>query len=185
MRTLTTAEMTFPRQNFDCRPPTCLVQSTRVLQEGVFDPAQLANLRHPHLIPSRSDRASFHLVGRCSRGTLVHARARRLDALVAGTRSTAAAAGSAKRERIFHDPPTYPTVNLVGTVRQLRATADGKALLVQGENGRVQSWEMGIDEVVTDMTVGEAGVPLDAKLATWHDGQFPFAGSRFWRSRWS
>ncbi|BGP55007.1 regulator of (H+)-ATPase in vacuolar membrane [Rhodotorula sphaerocarpa] len=147
--------------SFDSRPPTCLVQSTQVLQEAVFDPSQLANLRYPHLLPSRSDAASsFHLIGRCSRGTLVHARARRLDAI-----------GTSKRT-FFHDPPTRPPVSLVGRVRQLAPTADGTALLVRGENGRVQSWEMGQEEVVTDMAVGEARVPEGARLATWHDGRF-------------
>ncbi|GAA5986299.1 hypothetical protein JCM10908_003694 [Rhodotorula pacifica] len=144
--------------NFDSRPPTCLVQSTRVLQENVFEPAQLANMRYPHLLPSESDVNSLHLVGRCSRGTLVHARARRLDAI-----------GS---KRIFHDAPTSPPVNLVGRVKQLAPTANGEALLVLGENGRVQSWEMGQDEVITDMAVGEAAVPPNAKIATWHDGRF-------------
>lgn len=114
-------------------------------------------MRYPHLLPSRSDVNSFHLVGRCSRGTFVHARARRLDAIGA--------------KRTFHSAPTTPPVSLVGKVRQLAPTANGQALLVLGENGRVQSWEMGQDEVVTDMSIAEAEVPPNARIATWHDGK--------------
>ncbi|GAA5955789.1 hypothetical protein JCM8115_006854 [Rhodotorula mucilaginosa] len=145
-------------ENFDCRPPTCLVQSTRVLQEHVFDPAQLANMRYPHLLPSRSDINAFHLVGRSSRGTFVHARARRLDAIGV--------------KKIFKAAPTTPPVSLVGTISQLAPTANGEALLVLGVTGRVQSWEMGQDEVITDMAIAEAEVPPNAKIATWHDGRF-------------
>ncbi|KWU47634.1 hypothetical protein RHOSPDRAFT_31069 [Rhodotorula sp. JG-1b] len=144
--------------NFDCRPPTCLVQSTRVLQENVFEPAQLANMRYPHLLPSRSDVNAFHLVGRSSRGTFVHARARRLDAIGV--------------KKIFKAAPTTPPVSLVGKISQLAPTANGEALLVLGETGRVQSWEMGQDEVITDMAIAEAEVPPNAKIATWHDGRF-------------
>lgn len=128
-----------------------------MLQENVFEPAQLANMRYPHLLPSRSDVNAFHLVGRSSRGTFVHARARRLDAI--------------GLKKIFKAAPTTPPVSLVGKISQLAPTANGEALLVLGETGRVQSWEMGQDEVITDMAIAEAEVPPKAKIATWHDGE--------------
>lgn len=127
-----------------------------MLQENVFEPAQLANMRYPHLLPSRSDVNAFHLVGRSSRGMFVHARARRLDAIGV--------------KKIFKAAPTTPPVSLVGKISQLAPTANGEALLVLGETGRVQSWEMGQDEVITDMAIAEAEVPPNAKIATWHDG---------------
>lgn len=113
-------------------------------------------MRYPHLLPSRSDINAFHLVGRSSRGTFVHARARRLDAIGV--------------KKIFKAAPTTPPVSLVGTISQLAPTANGEALLVLGVTGRVQSWEMGQDEVITDMAIAEAEVPPNAKIATWHDG---------------
>lgn len=39
-----------------------------------------------------------------------------------------------------------------------------------GENGRIQSWEMGDDEVVTESFVADAHLPPDAKIATWRGG---------------
>ncbi|GJN89497.1 hypothetical protein Rhopal_002484-T1 [Rhodotorula paludigena] len=146
--------------NFDCRPPTCVSQSSRVLQQSVFQPTQLANFRFPHLLPSRSDPSSFHFVGRSSRGTLVHSRA---------TLPASGLVASAKPA--FHDGPTLPPVSLVGSISQLVPTARGEAVLVLGSGGRVQSWEMGDDEVITESFVAEAGIPADAKVATWHDGR--------------
>ncbi|BGO90977.1 hypothetical protein NBRC10512_002265 [Rhodotorula toruloides] len=148
--------------NFDCRPPTCLTQTTEVLQENVFQPTELPNFRYPHLLPSRSDPASFHLIGRSSRGTFVHSRATvPTSRLIAATKP------------VFHGSPVAPSVSVVGRIRQLRPTlkGDGEAVLVLGENGRIQSWEMGDDEVVTESFVADAHLPPDAKIATWRGGR--------------
>ena len=123
-------------------------------------------MRYPHLLPSRSDVNAFHLVGRSSRGTFVHARARRLDAIGV--------------KKIFKAAPTTPPVSLVGKISQLAPTANGEALLVLGETGRVQSWEMGQDEVITDMAIAEAEVPPNAKIATWHDGKCQISPLQSW-----
>ncbi|GAA5892396.1 hypothetical protein JCM5296_003587 [Sporobolomyces johnsonii] len=151
--------------NFDCRPPACLTQSTVLLQEGVFTPSQLSNLRYPSLLPSRSNPSSFHFIGRCSRGTLVHARATLPPSLPSS-------------KLVFHDAPTRPPVNLVGNVKKLVRTFCGEAMLVLGDNGRVQSWELGAEEaVVTESFVAEPALSESARFATWHDGRMLVAGS--------
>ncbi|CEQ42660.1 SPOSA6832_04497 [Sporobolomyces salmonicolor] len=151
--------------NFDCRPPACLTQSTVLLQEGVFTPSQLSNFRYPSLVPSRSNPSSFHLIGRCSRGILVHARATLPPSLPSS-------------KLVFHDAPTRPPVNLVGKVKKLVRTFCGEAMLVLGDNGRVQSWELGAEEaVVTESFVAEPALSEGARFATWHDGRMLAAGS--------
>jgi len=147
--------------NFDCRPPACLAQSTSVLQPHVFTPAQLANFRHTSLLPSRSSANAFHLVGRCGRSTLVHARA---------TVPSSALVAASTKQHAFHDEGRKPPVSLVGRIVSVRATARGEAVLTLGEKGRLQSWEVGEDDVVTESFVAEAGVSPDALLATWFDG---------------
>ncbi|GAA5906755.1 hypothetical protein JCM6882_003293 [Rhodosporidiobolus microsporus] len=148
--------------NFDSRPPTCLTQSTSLLQEAVFtSPAQLASLRHPFLLPSRSQSSSsFHLIGRSSRSTLIHARAVLPVSDV----------GLSAKTIVFRGAPTAPQVSLVGGVRKLVPTVRGEAVLSVGER-RIQCWEMGEGEVIVETFVAELDA-LDGEVgvATWRDG---------------
>ncbi|GAA6036036.1 hypothetical protein JCM8097_006576 [Rhodosporidiobolus ruineniae] len=148
--------------NFDSRPPTCLAQATTLLQEAVFSsPSQLSSLRHPFLLPSRSQAgSSFHLVGRSTRCTLVHARA----TLPLST------SGLAATKRVFRDPPTAPPVSLVSEVRKLVRAVQGDAVLSVGER-RLQCWGLGDGEVITETFVAELE-PLegDVGVASWRDG---------------
>ncbi|BGP39389.1 regulator of (H+)-ATPase in vacuolar membrane [Rhodotorula kratochvilovae] len=148
--------------NFDCRPPACLSQTSSVLQESVFPPNQLANFRHTYLLPSRSGPNSFHLIGRCSRGTLVHSRA---------TVPSSALVAASSRQHAFHEDPHKPSVSLVGRVVSLAPTFRGEAVLALGDKGRVQSWELGDDEVITESFVADVGIPPDALIATWWNGR--------------
>ncbi|GAA6056051.1 hypothetical protein JCM3770_007000 [Rhodotorula araucariae] len=148
--------------NFDCRPPACLAQTTSVLQNSVFPPEQLANFRHTYLLPSRSGPNSFHLVGRCSRGTLVHSRA---------TVPSSALVAASSRQHAFHEDPHKPSVSLVGRVVRLAPSFSGDAVFALGDRGRVQSWELGDGEVITESFVADTAIPPDALVATWWNGR--------------
>ncbi|KPV72243.1 uncharacterized protein RHOBADRAFT_56056 [Rhodotorula graminis WP1] len=154
--------------NFDCRPPACLVQSTSTLQQHVFSPTQLANFRHTYLLPSRSASNAFHLVGRCARSTLVHARA---------TVPSSALVAASIKQHAFHDEARKPPISVVGKVVQVRSTLGGAAALVVGEGGRVQSWTVDEDEAATEAYVAEAGIAQDALVTTWLDGRMFAVGS--------
>ena len=151
--------------NFDCRPPACLVQSTSTLQQHVFSPTQLANFRHTYLLPSRSSTNTFHLVGRCARSTLVHARA---------TVPSSALVAASTKQHAFHDEARKPPVSVVGRIIQVRPALEGGAVLAVGEGGRVQSWTLGENEGVAESFVAEAGISQGALVATWLDGASHF-----------
>ncbi|GAA5977711.1 hypothetical protein JCM11641_001385 [Rhodosporidiobolus odoratus] len=156
-------------QNLDSRPPTCLTQCTKLLQEAVFStPAQLASLRYPFLLRSRSSpNTSFHLIGRSSRSVLVHTRASLpLDF---------EHANSSPFKKVFRDPPTLPPVSVVGRVRRLTSTLKGYATVALGDR-RLQVWEVVEDEgVVAQNWVGEVReewLEGDVGVATWHGGRY-------------
>ncbi|GAA6017280.1 hypothetical protein JCM10207_003677 [Rhodosporidiobolus poonsookiae] len=149
--------------NFDSRPPTCLVQSTELIQEAVFtSPSHLSTFRHPFLLPSRSQSASsFHLIGRCSRSTLLHARAT----------LPLSDSGLAAHKPVFHAPPVAPPVSLVGEVRRLVPALCGRAVVAVGGT-RVQSWELGEEGGVEEQHVAELeGLESGVGVATWHNGR--------------
>lgn len=114
----------------------------------------LANLRYPSLLVTSATTAT--LLGRCSRGTLTRLRLRSGD--------------SKKAPWIIRQPGPVP-VNLTGRVRHLVPTFCGEAMLALGDNGRIQSWELGEDEVVTESFVSDPGIKSASRIATWHDGE--------------
>ncbi|GAA5841848.1 hypothetical protein JCM11251_005402 [Rhodosporidiobolus azoricus] len=149
--------------NFDSRPPTCLTQTTALLQEAVFTTAsQLASLRHAFLLPSRSQTSSsFHLIGRSSRSTLVHARA------TLPLRDS----GPMSKLVVFRDAPTMPAVSLVGGARKLVPTLRGEAVLSLGEK-RIQCWELGEEALITETFVSELdALEEEVGVATWRNGR--------------
>ncbi|GAA5871377.1 hypothetical protein JCM8547_002650 [Rhodosporidiobolus lusitaniae] len=154
--------------NFDSRPPTCLSQHTVLLQPSVFpvspsSSSLLPNLRHPFLLPSRSSSSnSFHLIGRCSRSTLVHARA------VLPLNPD----GLGAKVPVFRNAPTKPTLGLAGEVRRLVSTERGDAVLAIGEK-RVQSWAVAEGEAASEAWVAELREEVEqgAGVATWRGGR--------------
>lgn len=144
-------------QHFDCRPPTCLSQRTKVLKEAVIPLQYLSNLRHPTLLVTSTDTAT--LLSRCSRGSLL-----RLSMRWDSSKST-------NEQTHFPHAPSKIAVNLTGRIRHLVPTFCGEAMLVLGDNGRLQSWEVG-DGVVTESWVADAKIKSSSRIATWHDGAF-------------
>ncbi|KAL8278398.1 hypothetical protein RQP46_009290 [Phenoliferia psychrophenolica] len=59
--------------NFDCRPPTCLIQSSHLIHPTAFSPSLLSNLLHVLLLPSSppSSPSSLSLLCRSSLGSLL------------------------------------------------------------------------------------------------------------------
>lgn len=139
-------------QHFDCRPPTCLSQSTRVLTGATFPTADLVTLRYPVLLPSPASADGFVLVGRSSLGTV--------------SRTSVTLTAKSVSSHFVAVP-----VNLVGPVRTLVPTLCGEAVLAVGRNGRIQNWETGEDDLVVETFVSDVSVGEGAEVATWHDGR--------------
>lgn len=160
-------------QNFDCRPPTCLSQQTSSIPNLTFLPTQLSNLRQLFYIPSSSkDEQTSSLLARCSRGSLLH--------LPLPLPSSSSSSSTTNDHTII--PRIIPTSHL-DLIGNLLPSFCGDALLGipsfraceegGGKKGRVQNWEMGQDEVVTDSWVAELGddeIGEETKVVGWHDG---------------
>lgn len=45
-------------------------------------------------------------------------------------------------------------------------------MLALGDNGRIQSWEVGEGEVVTESFVSDPRIKSSSRIATWHNGAY-------------
>lgn len=140
-------------QNFDCRPPTCLSQSSRLLHSRLFAGSQLPNLRYTLIIPTKIGSSQFALIGRCSRGTLLRAQLNFEGA--SDTGSTA-----------FRIPTSS-----VGSIQSIAASENSDSLLVRGENGRLQNWTMK-DERFVESFISESELSDADGITSWDQGSF-------------
>ncbi|KAM0746323.1 hypothetical protein T439DRAFT_329776 [Meredithblackwellia eburnea MCA 4105] len=147
-------------QNFDCRPPTCLTQSSHRLHDSAFSPSQLANLRHTLLVPSADD--ELFLVCRCSRGSL----------LLADLSAPNIDEPPFSSAPDFVEPPKDVAVNFTGKIRSLVQSEGGESLLARGDSSFIQNWELDDDDdLIVETYVADARFEDGAQLATWHDGK--------------
>ncbi|GAA5953165.1 hypothetical protein JCM10213_003434 [Rhodosporidiobolus nylandii] len=149
--------------NFDSRPPTCLTQSTSILQTAVFGlPTHLASLRYSFLLPSSSPSApSFHLIGRSARSTLVYAKA-----ILSPPVSTLTTS-----KNVFPESPHSPLVSVVGRVKKLVRSRRGHAVVAVGEE-HLQCWDIGADGFATETRIAELDfLEGEIGLTTWHNGR--------------
>lgn len=142
-------------QNFDRRPPTCLKQMSRLIQNRAFRHKLLANLRHAVLLSSAKDTPV--LIGRGSRGTLVRLQLE-FESSVGDKPASAPRAASSV------------TVSQLGTVRRLLPSGRGDSVLALGANGRIQNWEVDEAGVPFDNYVSDPSIKPSTKIASWHDG---------------
>ncbi|SCZ99406.1 BZ3501_MvSof-1269-A2-R1_Chr7-1g09217 [Microbotryum saponariae] len=110
-------------QNFDARPPACLVQSAGAISGVAFAAEDLPCLRYAMLL-NISDTQCV-VVGRNTRGVVVTSgMVNFLDT----------------HSFMEHLMSTKPPVNMVGCVSRLLTTLDGNATIACGSAKRVQTW---------------------------------------------
>ena len=159
-------------KNFDCRPPTCLVQSSHLVRSNAFSPSQLSNLRHTLLLPSSSSTTDLSLLCRCSRGSLLLAD---LSAPALDEAPFSAAPSD------FLEPPREVPVSFVGRIRDLVPSEGGESILARGDDSMVQNWELDDDDqLVVETYVAAAAFEEGSKVATWHDGSCSFPDLESW-----
>lgn len=138
-------------QNFDCRPPTCLSQSSRLLHSRLFLPSQLANLRHTFILPSSDDPNRCSLIGRCLRGTLLRAE------LNLGP------------DAVPPSPPRSIYTLSTGKIQSFATSSSYASVLVCGNEGRIQNWVVE-DAGMAESFVSEVGLQEEDKVASWDQG---------------
>lgn len=149
------------RQNFDCRPPTCLVQSSYLLHKTTFTKAQLANLRYTLLLPTPTSNTELTLLCRCSRGSL----------LLADLSAPALDEPPFSAAPDFIESPLVVPVNFCGRICDLVPSESGESILARGDNSMIQNWELDDDDdLVVETHVTDARFEHGSKVATWHNG---------------
>ncbi|SGZ33381.1 BQ5605_C041g11961 [Microbotryum silenes-dioicae] len=117
------ADISRPLQNFNARPPACLVQSAGAISGVAFAAEDLPCLRYAMLL-NISDTQCV-VVGRNTRGVVV-------TSGVVSFLDTHSFMG--------HSRSTKPPVNMVGCVSRLLTTLDGNTTIACGSAKRVQTW---------------------------------------------
>lgn len=147
-------------QNFDCRPPTCLSQSTILLRPNLYHSSHLPNLRHTILIASSEleSTLNFSLVSRCSRGTILRASKLSTNEY------------SFDSDDTVLPKPSFIDVNLTGIAKKIIASYSNDALLAIGSHGILQSWESA-ESGLQQTFVSDLGIDGATAVATWNQGQ--------------
>ncbi|SCV70672.1 BQ2448_3434 [Microbotryum intermedium] len=148
--------LTFPErsQNFDARPPACLVQSAGAISGVTFATEDLPCLRYTLLLDISNTQCI--VVGRNTRGVVA------ISGIVHF---------SDMHSSMEHSMSTKNPTNLVGFVGGLISTHDGDATIAWGSARRVQTWNLNPREDMSKAIVADIEIQPTGHCVAWQAGK--------------